>query len=268
MAASYRLYAPDHDIAYEYSQSKPGQAVKDVVCVGFGLSSVAIAAAFAENSPGGKICFLERRPTFLWASGEISPDNRTRTPFLRDLITSQNPRSKFTFHNYLYSTNQLVAFTNASSLYPSRLLMGQYLEWVAGQIDKLGWVSYGSEVVHVEPLKDLGASKISSFAVHYQDLTTGERSVMISKKVVIATGSDPYIPSALSSTELASHVLHSSASHGLFSENVARFPDVAIVGATQEAAEFYESVQEHQGGHRATLFIEDSALRPNDMTAL
>lgn len=247
-------------------ESGAAESSVDLLCVGFGLSSIAIAAALADRNPDGRVCFFERQSSFSWGPANTLSENKIQTPFLRDLVSMRNPRSRFTFINYLHSTNQLVAYTNASSLYPSKLIMGQYLAWAAEQIEKLGWVSYGSEVIGIDALKQ--GSGVGGFAVSYRDVTTGKRSVARSKRVVVATGSSPFIPKALSTPELASHVIHSTFSNEIFEHKGPRMPDVAVIGGSQEGAEVFEELQAHYGGHRATLFIEDSALRPADSTAL
>lgn len=240
----------------------------DLLCVGFGLSSIAIATALADRNPDGRVSFLEQDKTFSWGTGKTLSDNKLRTPFLRDLITTQNPRSRFTFINYLHSTNQIVAFTNASALCPSKLVMDQYLEWVAKQIENLGWVSYESKVIRIQPVKECGASQVNNFRVHYENVATGERSVITSKRVIVATGFTPFVPAPLSTPTLAPYVMHASSVGDVLTHDPSRIPDVAVIGASQEGAEIFEELQAHYGGHRATFFIEDSALRPSDATGL
>jgi len=251
-------------------KGKPGssESCANLLCVGFGLRSLSVATALADSDPTVRVSFHERRQAFSWEAANVLSDNKIRTPFLRDLVTTRDPRSRFTFINYLYSTNQLVAYTNASALNPSKLVMSQYLAWVAQQIEALGWVSYGEEVVRIEPVRDQTAKKISSFAVTLKTVATGERSTMTAKRVIVSTGCSVRIPQPLSGPELAPHVLHARSCSQLLAHHDVSLPDVAIVGASQEGAELYEHLNRKSGNHRATFFIEDSALRPDDDTPL
>ncbi|KAL1306333.1 hypothetical protein AAFC00_005051 [Neodothiora populina] len=244
----------------------PEQSI-DLLGVGFGLSSLAVAAALADRNSGRSVKFLERQDAFTWAPAKSLPDNKVATPFLRDLITTQNPRSKFTFVNYLQTTGQLVAFTNASSLHPSKLLMSHYLVWVTEHIERLGWVNYGAEVLRIDPIRKSADSQVESFSVLYRDTARGDLITLNSKRLVVATGLAPHIPKALATPELSRYVVHSDSSNELFAQHNGRLPDVAVVGASQEGAEIFEELQLHYGGHRSTFFIEDSSLRPVDQTA-
>ena len=83
----------------------------DLVCVGFGPASMAIATALYdmfehsaipfERRP--KVAFLERQPTFGWHVGMQLPGAKMQITFVKDFATQRNPRSRFTFLNYLWS---------------------------------------------------------------------------------------------------------------------------------------------------------------------
>lgn len=85
--------------------------------------------------------------------------------------------------------------------------------------------------------------------------------------MIIATGATPHIPAALTVPQLASQVVHASAC----AEVLARVTDsnlsIAVVGADQDAAEIFEDLNKRRGQHTATMFLADSALRP-EATAL
>lgn len=239
----------------------------DLVCVGYGLPSLAIAVALADRGIEERVCFLERQPEFLWSRGKTLTEKRLRTSFLRDLITTKNPRSRFTFINYLKTTGQLALFANASSLYPSRLAMNHYLAWAAHEIDRMGWVNYGKDVVCIEP-QFPSFDRVESFAVHLKDVLTGKMSIVTSKRVIVSSGLNQHVPVPLKNPLLSGHVIHEHSLDQLFTVMQDRVLDVAIIGSGQRAAEVFEEIQSIPGEHNATLFIEDSALRPTDVTAL
>ncbi|KAH0360068.1 hypothetical protein KCU65_g9599, partial [Aureobasidium melanogenum] len=235
----------------------------DLIVVGFGTTALSLATALADSSTSLKVLFLESKANFSWTPASILPENTTRTSFLRDLITTHNPRSEFTFVNYLFESKQLVQFVNSSHVAPSRLVLGRYLAWVAERMGERGWVRYESTVTRVVPVKD-GSSLINGWKIHVCD-AQGKNSIVSSKRVVLATGSQPRIPDALLDAE--DKVLHTSEVAPLL-HNL-KDQDIAIVGEDQEAAEIFEHLQSAGALHRvrATMFISDSALRPEDNTS-
>ncbi|KAG9942364.1 hypothetical protein KCU85_g9254, partial [Aureobasidium melanogenum] len=235
----------------------------DLVVVGFGTTALSLATALADSETDLKVLFLEAKANFSWTPASVLPENTTRTSFLRDLITTHNPRSEFTFVNYLFESKQLVQFVNSSHIAPSRLVMGNYLSWVAERMVERGWVRYSSTVTRVVPVKS-GSSLINGWKIHVGD-AQGNTSVVSSKRVVLATGSQPRIPDALLGAK--DKVLHTSEAAPLL-HNL-KDQDVAIVGEDQEAAEILEHLQSAGALHRvrATMFISDSALRPEDNTS-
>ncbi|KAI4846044.1 hypothetical protein E4T44_05278 [Aureobasidium sp. EXF-8845] len=249
-------------------QAKQGNASSpspsyDLVVVGFGSTALSLATALADSDTTLKVLFLESKAAFDWAPASVLPENATRTSFLRDLITTRNPRSEFTFVNYLFESEQLVQFVNSSHMAPTRLVMGNYLTWVAEKMQERKWVRYSSTVTRIVPSKN-GSSLINGWKINVQD-AEGNNSTISSKRVVLATGSKPVIPDALVGAK--GKVLHTSEVASLL-HNL-KDQDIAIVGANQEAAEVFEHLQSAGALHsaRATMFIEDSALRPEDNTS-
>ncbi|KAG9587594.1 hypothetical protein KCU77_g1062, partial [Aureobasidium melanogenum] len=235
----------------------------DLVVVGFGTTALSLAIALADSETDLKVLFLESKAKFEWTPASVLPENTTRTSFLRDLITTRNPRSEFTFVNYLFESRQLVQFVNSSHIAPTRLVMGNYLSWVAEKMAEKGWVRYSSTATRVVPVKG-GSSLINGWKVNVCD-AQGNTSTVSSKRVVLATGSQPRIPDALLGAK--DKVLHTSEVAPLL-HNL-KDQDIAIVGEDQEAAEILEHLQCAGALHRvrATMFISDSTLRPEDNTS-
>lgn len=236
----------------------------DLVVVGFGTTALSLATALADSETDLKVLFLESKAKFEWAPASVLPENTTRTSFLRDLITTRNPRSEFTFVNYLFESRQLVQFVNSSHIAPTRLVMGNYLSWVAKKMVERTWVRYSSTATRVVPVKN-GSSLVNGWKIDVCD-AQGKTSTVSSKRVVLATGSQPNIPDALLSAK--DKVLHTSEVAPLL-HNL-KDQDIAIVGEDQEAAEIFEHLQSAGALHRvrATMFISDSTLRPEDNTSL
>lgn len=239
----------------------------DLVCVGFGQIALPLAVHLADQDAAARVLFIERNRHWQWQPEQVLPDRQIGSSFLRDLITTQNPRSPYTFMNFLHATNQLILFANNSRLAPSRRLMGQYFRWAAEQIQRLGWVHYGQEATHISPIKAQNQNRITQWSIQMRSSKPSSTpSSILAKCVIVATGSQPSIPQTLSNAPL---VLHSSSTNSLLS-NLHTLPEplnIAVIGSNQEAAELFEHLStSRQGTHTATIFHPDSALRPADST--
>lgn len=250
--------------SFERTQSERGQQqAYDLVCVGFGTTALPLAATLADSNDNARVLFIERESQFEWHPAHILPNNPVAASFLRDLTTTQNPRSRYTFINYLQKTNQLIRFTNNSKIAPSRRSMADYFRWAASQIQQLGWVSYGQEVTRVRPLKDSEHNSIAQWSIEMHNTKTKAQTTVLAKRVVLATGATPQLPQALAGAPL---VLHSSQTdHLVDSLGTATKPlSIAVVGADQEAAELFEHLTHSRGKHTTTMYFADAALRPED----
>jgi L-ornithine N5-oxygenase len=127
---------------------------KDVVGVGFGPSNVAAAIAFREMAPHLETIFFEKRSSFAWHPGMMFDDALMQVSFLKDMASFRNPRSRFTFINYLHEKQRLADFVNLSTFYPTRVEFADYLAWCAAEFVDL--VRYGLEVTSIEALHGPG----------------------------------------------------------------------------------------------------------------
>lgn len=123
---------------------------KDVVGIGFGPSNLASAIAFREMAPQLDVSFLEARPKFAWHPGMLFDEAMMQVSFLKDMASFRNPRSEFTFVNYLHAKHRLADFANLSTFYPTRIEFADYLSWCAAEFS--GVVNYGYEVTAIEPV--------------------------------------------------------------------------------------------------------------------
>lgn len=242
------------------------QQTYDLICVGFGTTSLALASALADSKPQARILFIERESQFTWNPEHVLPDKPIGTSFLRDLTTHQNPRSEFTFVNFLVVTNQLVRFTNNSKLAPSRRLMGQYFRWAADRIAQRGWITYGQEAVNVQPVNTNPRNRVTQWTIELRDSKTGGTASVQTGRLVLATGASPSLMGPLLGPQLEPLILHTSYSAGLLEKlgGLKLTLNIAVVGADQEATELFHHLHTAQGKHTATMFYADSALRPDD----
>ncbi|WP_342009211.1 lysine N(6)-hydroxylase/L-ornithine N(5)-oxygenase family protein [Corynebacterium bovis] len=124
--------------------------VRDVVGVGFGPGNLGLAVALEEENPGLDALFLESRDHFAWHPGMLLPGANMQISFLKDLATVRNPRSRYTFTNYLRERGRLVDFINRQTFTPERVEFTDYLAWVAETVE--ADIRYGAQVVAVEEI--------------------------------------------------------------------------------------------------------------------
>lgn len=254
--------------------------VQDLVCVGFGPASLAVAVAVHDALEAGtlktapKILFLEKQHRFAWHAGMLLPGAKMQISFIKDLAMLRNPRSAFTFTNYLHENGRLVEFTNLGTFLPARAEYEDYLRWCASSFDES--VIYDSEVVAVdseatnneEQLKN-GETPESTFCIVAKNVTSGNEQVYRARNVLMATGGKPSLPACLP----ASHprVIHSS-QYGHLVPAILNNPQapyrVAVVGAGQSAAEIFNNIQGLYPNSQTYLVMRSEFLRPSDDSPL
>ena len=251
--------------------------IQDIVCIGFGPASLAIAIALHDAWESGastiderapKVRFLERQREFTWHSGMLLPGTKMQITFLKDLATFRSPRSHFTFLNYLHQMDRLAAFTNLGTFLPERVEYADYMHWCAGHFADV--VDYNQDVQKIETgrlNRETGA--IETFRVISSFTTTGPMSVIEAKHVIIAVGGTPNFPKEFPSDH--PKIIHSSQYATRVSD---MFPDseqprsIAVVGGGQSAAEIFYDIPFRFPDAKSTLLIRSGALRPSDDSPL
>ncbi|EZF30464.1 L-ornithine N(5)-monooxygenase [Trichophyton mentagrophytes] len=245
----------------------------DLICVGFGPASLAIAIALHDrlletaHSPDittvPKICFLEKQSNFAWHSGMLLPGSKMQISFIKDLATIRNPRSEFTFLNYLQVHDRLLDFANLGTFLPARIEFEDYMKWCASKFANL--VRYGTEVLDVTPSEvDPLTGKVHSFTVRSKNLETGEVTTRKARHVVVAIGGKPNIPAEFPTN---SRIIHSSAyctTLPSLLNNTLKEYSIAVAGSGQSAAEIFHDLQKRYPNAKTSLIMRDSALRPSD----
>ncbi|EEP76500.1 predicted protein [Uncinocarpus reesii 1704] len=237
----------------------------DIVSVGFGASALSIAIAMRDRGVQSRALFLERQSEFGWHTGMLIPGTKMQISFLKDMATLRNPRSHFTFLNYLHTKGRLVHFTNLSTHTPFREEFNDYMKWCASHFDD--WVRYDQEVMSVTPVESRPGWPIELFKVVVGDRQTGEVRELYAKNVVVATGGEPAIPQCLLKDCLYNTVVHSSAYLNtvphLLKEQAAEYR-VAVIGGGQSAAEICEDLASRYPASKIKLVTRGTSLRPSD----
>jgi L-ornithine N5-oxygenase len=229
---------------YRKSAQQLFMSVFDVLCIGFGPAGLALAIQL-ENTDLN-FCFVEKQKDFQWHSGMLMETARMRISFLKDLVTLVDPRSRFTFVNFLHSTNSLIDFINLDTCTPYRVQYNQYLKWVSNQLES--HCNFGEEVIAVEPVETDGHVELIKVTSR-----TGEGDLVVrtTRNLVVSAGHKPNIPTAFQDI---SHVYHSSQ----FLHEDLPGSDVAVIGSGQSAAEITLNLVSKKN---VTLMYRDLHLR-------
>jgi len=260
------------DLLESELQRYPDDEVHDLVCIGFGPASLAIAVALHDTleldasslSASPKVRFLERQDGFHWHAGMLLPGAKMQISFIKDMATLRNPRSEFTFLNYLHQNQRLVSFSNLGTFLPLRIEYEDYMKWCAAHFQSVA--DYNQEVQNVEVGKtNKSTGAIESFNVVSRNLQTGRSTRISTRNVVIAAGGRPNIPKPL--PQRHPRVIHSSQ----YATHVDKlFPPgshpkrVAVIGGGQSAAEIFNNVPSRFPGAQSLLLIRGAALKPSD----
>lgn len=259
-------------------RATPDDEIHDLICAGFGPASLAIAIALHDRvdsassngtTPGTpKVLFLEKQNRFAWHSGMLLPSAKMQISFVKDMATLRNPRSHFTFVNYLHQHNRLVSFTNLDTFLPARIEFEDYLRWCASHFedngDDQGVVRYGQEVLEVQP-GPVDQDQISYFTVSTRDVQTGVVSSRRTRHVVIATGGSAKLPTVFPKNH--QRIIHSSQyihQKSTILPKKDKSYRIAVVGSGQSAAEIFDDLHHSYPNATTRLLIKGSALRPSD----
>ena len=261
------------------------EELHDLICIGFGPAALAIAIAIhdALETPGEealqglhgrppKVAFLERQSGFAWHSGMLLEGTKMQISFIKDMATLRNPRSPFTFVNYLHTKDRLVQFTNLNTFLPHRVEFEDYLRWCASSFSDV--VFYGQEVLHIDAEKAAGDVAINCFTVRSRDIHTNRETVRRARHVVVAIGGKPEIPRTFLDYQgevISKRIIHSSNYaghvHDILDNPRCQYK-IAVVGSGQSAAEIFHDLHSRYPNSSTHLIIRGSALRPSDDSPL
>jgi L-ornithine N5-monooxygenase len=211
----------------------------ELLAVGAGPSNLGLAVALEELAPGlaDNTLIIDRNPVIEWQSGLLLPWAKSQVSFLKDLVTLRNPRSRFTFLNFLRSTGRLDDFINLGHQSPYRLEISAYLNWVADSLTRVR-VELDRDCVSIEP------SRSRSGTLTGWTTTLADGSSISSRYLVLATGRDPNIPPVLAGLP-PERIIHSTRYRPAIAGLQKQLPyRLALVGSSQSAAEVFRALRE------------------------
>ncbi|MGW1061003.1 SidA/IucD/PvdA family monooxygenase [Micromonospora rubida] len=236
---------------------------KSVVAVGAGPANLAFAVAVEEMAPdvADETLLVDQYDDIAWQRGMLLPWAQSQVGFLKDLVTLRNPRSRYSFVNYLHSTNRLDEFINLGSALPFRLEVSAYLQWVAKSLERVQ-VEYGRAVTAITPVSSRDDGVSDRWRVQFD---TGE--VVRCRNVVIGVGRAPNVPAAFRDLP-ADRVVHSTE----FTSRVAQLDPkavrrVVVVGGAQSAAEMLWTMYQQFPAAECRMLMRSAGLRGYESSA-
>jgi lysine N6-hydroxylase len=192
----------------------------DLAGIGIGPFNLSLAAQL-DSVPKLQARFFERRPRFEWHPGMMLPDVELQSSFLKDLVTSTNPTSPWSFVAYLVAHKRLFAFLNAQYDAVPRREFARYFEWVA---QNLGNLHFGSDV-----------REISHNGREFVVSANGAR--YRASNIALGVGTSPSLPAWAASLP-SDRCFHCS-------EAMERLPDIsksqiAVIGGGQSGGEIVQ----------------------------
>lgn len=207
--------------------------VYDFIAVGIGPFNLGLACLTAplENANG---LFFDKSEKFNWHPGMLLQDTTLQIPFLADLVTLADPTSPFSFLNYIKEQGKIYSFYIRENFLLLRNEYNQYCQWA---INKLPNLFFNTEVIDVE-----FDETNQIYLVTTQDTKDQSKTVYATKKLVLGTGTTPYIPK--SCQNLKGKATHSS-QYLNHKAQLQTKKSVTVLGSGQSAAEiFFDLLQE------------------------
>ncbi|KAL6158473.1 hypothetical protein ACJQWK_03197 [Exserohilum turcicum] len=236
----------------------------DLVCIGFGAAQLATAIANHESRKPLKVLFIEKKPSFSWGSNSNLSRTRMETPFMYDLATLRNPRTAFSYVNYLLNRRRLIEFANSDRLNPLREEFVDYMKWCAEHFKDE--VRYSSEVVGVAP--EAERDVVQGWKVAIKD-NTGKTWVVRARSVVApspARTSGPGAPPLPATDFLAGQRIIPMDDYPA-RRNELRGPheprlNVSVVGSGEKTVEVLDDLLSCPRLGNVTVVTENASLAP------
>ncbi|TVL93000.1 lysine N(6)-hydroxylase/L-ornithine N(5)-oxygenase family protein [Streptomyces sp. SAJ15] len=229
--------------------------IHDILGIGFGPANLALAIALEESAPGLSARFIEARDQPRWQPGMLLDGSDIQNHPSRDLVTLRNPRSRYSFLNYLFEQDRLIAHLNLPMEFPLRKEYAQYISWAADQFGDV--VDCGRRAVGIEVQERDGER------LYVVDTDTGERYV--ARSLVVAPGRTPLIPAPFDGSD-SRRVFHLTDYLFRLKELAAdRDPEaVAVIGGSQSAVELTLDLARRFPRTRVVTYVRSHSLRLKD----
>lgn len=196
---------------------------------------------------------IEQHENVAWQRGMLLPWTQSQVSFLKDLVTLRNPRSAFSFVNYLHTVGRLDDFVNMANFLPFRIEISNYLHWVAESLGSVR-VEYGRKCVQIE------ATSAPDGTIDGWLATMADGSTIGARALVIGIGRDPHIPEVLRDLP-RERIVHSTEYSARTMDMDVQAPHrIVVVGAAQSAAEMLWETHQRLSNSQTTMVMRSVGL--------
>ena len=231
----------------------------DVIGIGFGPGNISLAIALEESQSKLSIKFLEREASTSWQKDMMIVDADIQHNPIMDLATPRNPRSHYSFLNYLHSQDRLFEHFNMGLHFPLREEYSQYITWAADHFGDV--VSYNSAVTNVDIVEDPSIYPNGSI----YKVTASNGDMFYARSLVIGTGRTPRIVAPFDQLP-ADRVIHASNYLSGIASRSGRIDSVAVIGGSQSAVEILLDITARYPDANITNYIRNFGYRQKDLS--
>lgn len=220
----------------------------DLIGLGVGPFHLSLAA-LSQKIKNFDVLFLEKKTEFSWHPELMFEDAEMQTSCLKDLVTSVDPTSSYSFMNYLVDNGLYYSFMNTGRLVITRKEFEVYCKWAASKLQKD--IIFNQNVRSVE-------------FVDSQFKITTDKDQFSATHISIATGHVPRYPSFVNKEDLSQNYFHAK-DKGLTELNL-KDKKVVIIGGGQTGLEIFTYALEGKWGlpQSVRLVSKRSNLTPLD----
>jgi L-ornithine N5-oxygenase len=227
--------------------------VYDAIGVGFGPANLAVAIAIDDVGVKATTRYFERNAEFAWQPAMMLQGSDIQHHPLRDLITPVNPRSYYSFVNYLHQSERYFEFLNLGIPFPLRRDFAAYVEWAASFFTDA--VTYETEIESIEIVEH----RTEGEAVR---VAQPDGTVHHARNVVIGPGRSRNIPDVFK-PHLGARVFHLM-DYLPRIEALSNPGRIAVIGGSQSAVEILLDLDRRFPGARITGITRRFGYRLKD----
>ncbi len=223
------------------------KSIYDLIGIGVGPFNLSLAALL-DPVDSVNVKFFDDKPFFKWHPELMFNDAKMQTSFLKDLVTPVDPKSAYSFLNYLVEHGQFYQFLNTSRSTMTRFEFEAYCRWVSEKLSHS--IEFDSRIENVEFTGN-------SFLIR----SRGNES--LAKNICIASGPVKNIPEC-TKPHLGQNIFHAKSKEML--DLSVKDKRVLIVGGGQTGVEMFRNCLKGQWGNaqEVTLITGRENLQPLD----
>jgi L-ornithine N5-monooxygenase len=225
-----------------------------LLAIGLGPANLALAVALEELQPAfAQHClFVEQYADTRWHRHMLIPGVQSQVSFLKDLVSLRNPRSRFSFINYLFEQGRLNDFVNLATFTPYREEISRYLQWVAQHLERVT-IQYSRTCTRLRPVYQ-GAT-VTQWEAEFDDGSTQR-----APQVVVGVGRPPFIPDEFATLPEDRLVHTSRFLAGAAGLNANHDQTIVVIGGAQSAAEAFRALHDQLPQARLYLVMRSIGL--------